>query len=111
MALWVVITNAVTAIIANSLMSVIRRETMLVRESEKRLISFIDNARDLIHCNTPEGRILFMNLAMRRAVGLSPEDSEVRGFSEIIGSDYQEAAARELQKTLGGEKAEAVELS
>ncbi|HXC93341.1 MAG TPA: EAL domain-containing protein [Geobacteraceae bacterium] len=111
LALWVVITNAVTAIIANSLMSVIRRETMLVRESEKRLISFIDNAKDLIHCNTPEGKILFMNLAMRRAIGLSPEDSELRGFSGIIGGDYQEAAARELQKTLGGEKAEAVELS
>lgn len=111
MALWVVITNAVTAIIANSLMSIIRRETMLVRESEKRLISFIDNAKDLIHCNTPDGRILFMNLAMRRAVGLTPEDVELRGFNGIIGSDYQETATRELQKTLGGDKAEEVELS
>ncbi len=111
MALWVVITNAVTAIIANSLMTVIRRETLLVRESEKRLISFIDNAKDLIHCNTPDGRILFMNLAMRRAVGFTAEEIETKGFSGIIGSDSQETAAREIQKTLGGVKAEDVELS
>src|SRR6185369_5703533 len=109
-ALWVVVTNSVTAIITNSLMSIIRRETMLVRENEKRLISFIDNAKDLIHCNTPEGKILYMHLAMRRAVGLSQEEIELRGFNEIVGSDYQEAAARELHKTLGGEKADDVEL-
>lgn len=111
MALWVIITNAVTAIIANFLMSVIRRETMFVRESEERLLGFIDNANDLIHCNTPDGEILFMNNAMRKAVGYQPEEGELRGFIGIISEESRETAARELRKIISGGKVAAFELS
>ncbi len=111
MALWVVITNAVTAIIANSLMAVIRRETMLARESEERLLGFIDNATDLIHCNTPEGEILFMNSAMRNAVGYQDEEGDLREFTAILSKESRESTARELRKIIAGKKVDSFELS
>lgn len=109
--LWVMITNAVTAVIANFLMSVIRRETMLVRENEERLVGFIDNAYDLIHCNTPEGKILFMNHAMRQALGYETEAPDSGGFFGLICRDSQEVAARELHKIVSGKRVDAFELS
>jgi len=111
MALWVVIMNAVTALIANSLMTVIRRETQLAREGEERFLNFIDNATDLIHCNTPDGEILFMNSAMRAAVNYEHDRGEQRNFSGIICEKSRETAARELRKIIAGTKVDAFELS
>jgi len=111
MALWVVIMNAVTAVIANALMSVIRRETQLARESEERFLNFIDEANDLIHCNTPDGEILFMNSAMRKSVGCQYDEGEKRGFIGIVSEESREAAARELRKIISGAKVDAFELS
>lgn len=111
MALWVLITNAVTAIIANFLMSVIRRENSLVRENEERLLGFIDNANDLIHCITLEGNILFMNSAMKNSIGSMTESSDVIGFLGLVTTNTREIAARELNKCLGGKKTEPFELA
>lgn len=109
--LWVMITNAVTAVIANFLMSVIRRETQLARESEERLLNFIDNANELIHCNSPDGTILFMNGAMRRLLEGAMDGSEPSGFLGLVSSDSKEIAVRELQKIVSGKKVDAFELS
>lgn len=109
--LWVMITNAVTAVIANFLMAVIRRETQLARESEERLLSFIDNANDLIHCNAPDGNVLFMNSAMRRLLGDQPDGPEQGGFLGLVSSDSKEIAVRELQKIISGKKVDSFELS
>lgn len=111
MAAWVMITNAATAIIANFLMSVIRREARLARESEERLFVFIDNANDLIHCNDAEGKILFMNRAMRKALGYSTAELERKGFNGILTDESREACARELQKILAGSAVDAFELN
>jgi diguanylate cyclase (GGDEF)-like protein/PAS domain S-box-containing protein len=111
MALWVVITNAVTAIIANFLMFVVRRETMLARESEERLLGFIDNANDLIHCNTPGGEILFMNSAMRKAVDYQHDEGEQVEFISLVSKESSETAVRELRKIISGAKVDAFELS
>lgn len=111
MALWVVITNAVTAIIANFLMSVVRRETMLARSSEERLLGFIDSANDLIHCNTPDGEILFMNRAMQKSVEYQLEEGAKRGFLELVSKGSREIAARELRKIISGVKTDTCELS
>jgi PAS domain-containing protein len=85
--------NAVTAVIANSLMSVIRRETTLVRESEERFLNFIDNATELIHCNTPEGEILFMNSAMRKSLDFQHDEGEQRGFIGFVSKESQETGS------------------
>jgi len=111
MALWVVIMNAVTAVIANALMSVIRRETLLARESEERFLNFIDEANDLIHCNTPDGEILFMNSAMRKSVVGQHGEGEQQGFIDVISEGSRDTAARELRKIIAGAKVDAFELS
>jgi diguanylate cyclase (GGDEF)-like protein/PAS domain S-box-containing protein len=109
--LWVMITNAVTAIIANFFMSVIRRETLLVRENEERLLGFIDNANDLISCIAPDGKILFMNNAMRRSLGYSGGLPGSGIFYDLISKDTKGIAAQELCSILSGKKVEAFELS
>jgi len=111
MAAWVMINNAATAIIANFLMSVIRREARLARENEERLFIFIDNANDLIHCNDAEGKVLFMNRAMRRALGFSTDELERKGFSGILMDESRETYSRELGKILADNKVDAFELN
>jgi len=111
MALWVVIMNAVTAVIANALMSVIRRETQLARASEERFLNFIDEANDLIHCNTPDGEILFMNSAMRKSLGCQYGGGEQQRFIDVISEESRDTAARELRKIIAGAKVDAFELS
>jgi len=111
MAVWVMINNAATAIIANFLMSVIRREARLARESEERLFVFIDNANDLIQCNDAEGKILFMNRAMRKTLGYSMDELEHKGFNTLLTEDSREACSRELQKILAGNTVDAFELN
>jgi len=111
MALWVVIMNAVTAVIANALMSVIRRETLLAKESEERFLNFIDEANDLIHCNTPDGEILFMNRAMRKSVDCQSDNGGYEGFFGIVSEDSRDSAAREVRKIISGAKVDAFELS
>jgi len=111
MALWVVIMNAVTAVIANALMSVIRRETELARASEERFLNFIDEANDLIHCNTPDGEILFMNRAMRTSVDCQHGEGEPQGFIGVISEESRDIAARELRKIMSGIKVDTFELS
>jgi len=111
MALWVVIMNAVTAVIANALMSVIRRETLLARASEERFLNFIDEANDLIHCNTPDGEILFMNRAMRKSIDCQHGEGEPQGFIGVISEESRDTAARELRKIISGVKVDTFELS
>ncbi len=111
MALWVMINNAATAVIANYLMTVMRREAKLSRENEERLFIFIDNANDLIHCNDLDGRVLFMNRAMRRALGYSSDELERHGFNGILTEEAGETCSRDLQKVLAGKKVDGLELS
>lgn len=110
-ALWVLITNTVTAIIANFLMDVIRHENSLVRENEERLLAFIDNANDLIHCITPDGKFLFMNSAMKNSIGRMEETSDTMCFLGMVTLNTQEVAARELNRNLNGKKSEPCELA
>ncbi len=76
---WVALLNAAAAIIATFLMSVIRAETALARESEQKLLNFLDTANDLIHCVSLDGKLLFTNRAMLQALQYSRE--------ELVGSD------------------------
>jgi PAS domain S-box-containing protein len=92
-------------------MSVIKRETVLARESEERFLNFIDEANDLIHCNTPDGEILFMNSAMRKSVDCQYDEGEQRGFIGVVSKESRETAARELRKIISGAKVDAFELS
>lgn len=110
MAGWVMINNAATAIIANFLMSVIRREAKMARENEERLFIFIDDANDLIHCNDADGKILFMNRAMRKVLGYPDDELERRGFNGLLTEESREACSRELHKILSGKKVDSFEL-
>ena len=72
--LWTALLNTVTAVILTFLMSVIRRETRLLRESEERHVDFVEAANDLICSSTPDGRILYANRSWRRVMGYAGDE-------------------------------------
>jgi PAS domain-containing protein len=71
---WVAILNTTAAVVSTFLMSVIRRETRLLRQSEEQLLNFIDTANDLIHSSTPDGKLLYVNRAWQQAMGYNQEE-------------------------------------
>ena len=109
MAVWVAILNAATAVIANFLMSVIRREARLLRESEERLLSFLDSANDLIHCNDVNGKFLYCNQAMQSAVGLTREDMEGGSIGGLLPSELRDEFEAEVRKVLAEGKSATLE--
>ena len=65
---WVAILNATVALIATYLMSVIRRDTEALRESEEQLCTFVDSATDLIFSIAPDGRFIYVNHAWQHKI-------------------------------------------
>lgn len=107
---WVTILNATMAIIGIFLMSVIRRENQALRESEERLVSFLDSAHDLIHSNTPDGRFLYVNRAWQRTLGYGPEDISRISLFDIVHAESRPHCATEFNRILAGEKINPLEV-
>lgn len=91
--MWVVILNTVTAIITTFLMGVIRSEALMLRESEERLLSFIDTANDLIFSVTPEGNFIYLNKECEKVIGHTVEELGSRLVSEVIHDNGQRSYA------------------
>ncbi|MBI4912296.1 MAG: EAL domain-containing protein [Acidobacteria bacterium] len=87
---WVALLNGATAVIATFLMSVIRNEARLVRESEERLLNFIENATDLIHCNRADGSFLYCNRAMRELMDLPLPDLLGTALADLVHPEDRE---------------------
>ncbi|GAM07828.1 putative signaling protein [Geobacter sp. OR-1] len=93
--LWVAIINTVAALVTTFLMGVIRTESQLLRESEERLINFIDTANDLILCFTPEGRVIYANKSVCKSLGYNKEEVlelQITGSISIAGQKAYNAA-------------------
>jgi diguanylate cyclase (GGDEF)-like protein/PAS domain S-box-containing protein len=84
--LWVAMLNTVAALVTTFLMGVIRTESQLLRESEERLLNFIDTANDLIVCFTPEGQVVYANKALIKSIGYNKEEMLELQISGSISS-------------------------
>jgi diguanylate cyclase (GGDEF)-like protein/PAS domain S-box-containing protein len=108
---WLIILNAIAAIIGTFLMSVIRNETRLLRQSEERLITFLDSANDLIHSNTPDGRFLYVNRAWQHIMGYSLEELTDHTIFDLIHEHSRVTFLAELNRIIDGEKINSIEVS
>jgi diguanylate cyclase (GGDEF)-like protein/PAS domain S-box-containing protein len=102
MALWVGILNVATAFVANFFVSIIRREAALVRQSEERLLGFLDSAHDLIHCNDADGTFLYANQAFLSTLGMTQESLPDSTLTAVIHQDYRAFTGNEIAKVLEG---------
>ena len=100
---WVALLNAAAAIIATFLMSVIRAETALARESEQKLLNFLDTANDLIHCVSLDGKLLFTNRAMLQALQYSREELVGRDSTVLVADDSRNLYELGLARVGSGE--------
>jgi diguanylate cyclase (GGDEF)-like protein/PAS domain S-box-containing protein len=100
--LWVAILNVVTALVTTFLMGVIRTEALLLKESEERLLKFIDTANDLIICFTPEGRVIYANNSFKKVIELSVSDMAELEITNSISTSglrtYNRAVGHALKR-------------
>lgn len=101
--LWVSILNAAVAFIGSFFMTVIRRETAAVRESEERLASFLDTANDLIMSIAPDGRFLYVNEAWQKTLGYTFEEVGALSFFDIVHAESREQCSVEIGRVVAGD--------
>ncbi len=101
--LWVSLLNAAMVAIAAYLMTVIRRETVAVRDGEERLSTFLDTANDLILSISPDGRVLYVNEAWQRTLGYSAEEAAAVSFFDIIHPSSREQCCSEFKRVFSGD--------
>ncbi|WP_199385489.1 putative bifunctional diguanylate cyclase/phosphodiesterase [Geomesophilobacter sediminis] len=100
--LWVALLNTVVAVILTFLMSVIRRETRLLRESEERLEEFIDSASDLIYSAYPDGELFYANRSVQGLVGYSLEELAGQQLFELIPARNRTRFMEEFRRIAAG---------
>ncbi len=108
---WLVILNAITAIIVTFLMSVIRRETRLLRESEERLLTFLDSANDLIQSNLPDGRFLYINRAWQQVMGYTLDELAGSTLFDLLHEQSKVHCLAEISRVVEGEKISTTEIT
>jgi diguanylate cyclase (GGDEF)-like protein/PAS domain S-box-containing protein len=106
---WVTLLIMTVSIIGFFLMSVIRREANLARESEERLFNFLDSASDLIHSNTPDGRFLYANNSWLQTMGYSHEELANLSLFDIMHADSRQHCREEFKRAMEGEKSSPLE--
>ncbi len=101
--LWVSLLNAAAAVIGSYFVSVIERESEATRQSEERLMGFLDTANDLILSFSPEGRLRYVNEAWQQVLGYTAEEAKELSFFGIIHPDSRERCNAELERILAGD--------
>ncbi|MBI5848957.1 MAG: PAS domain S-box protein [Nitrospirae bacterium] len=66
-----------------------KRSEEAIRESEERYRSVVENAFDMIHSITPDGRFIYANPAWLRTMGYTMEDLSDKTIFEIIHPNCQ----------------------
>ncbi len=100
--LWSAILNTIAAVILTYLMSKIRLETCLLRQSEERLHSFIDSANDLIYSITPDGRLLYVNQSWQKAIGYAGDEQPEVLLWDVISQEALTQFKQDLEQLMEG---------
>lgn len=103
--LWAAILNTVVAVILTFLMSVIRQETRLLRESEERLVDFIDSANDLICSSFPDGRLFYANRSWQRLLGYNLEELAGLQLWDLVPARNRARFTEEFRRIVDGGEA------
>jgi diguanylate cyclase (GGDEF)-like protein/PAS domain S-box-containing protein len=109
MSCWVAILNATVALISSYFMSVIRRDTSALRESEEQLCNFLDTANDLIFSITPGGKFIYVNQSWQDIIGYSLEELSARTFFDVVQKECQSQFHYDLQQVISGARVTAME--
>lgn len=106
---WAALLNTVVALILTFLMSVIRNDTRLLRESEQRLVDFIDSANDLIYSSTPDGKFFYANRSWQHLMGYEMEELAGIQLWDLVPVANRNRFINEFNRLMAGGHAELLE--
>ena len=75
-------------------------ERKRAEEELQKLASVVRHSADLVNLSTPEGKMIFLNEAGRKMLGIDPEDVEQKHILEVIPDHLRDLVQRELLPTL-----------
>ena len=81
-----------------------------LQQSEERYRDLLENANDLIHSYSPDGRILYTNRAWRDALGYTEEEVNRLDVSAVIHPDSRESWSQQIERLMHGEPDDKAEL-
>jgi len=87
-----------------------KRADHALRESEERYRDLFDNASDLVCMADPDGALLYVNKAWEEGTGYSADEIGQLKLLDIIHPDSRAQYAAVLQRVLGGDRLDHVEL-
>jgi two-component system, cell cycle sensor histidine kinase and response regulator CckA len=82
-----------------------------LRESEEKYRDLFENANDLIHSFTPNGGILYVNRAWRKALGYSEEEIRDLTIQQVIHPDSQEVWGDQMARLFRGQPDDKAEIT
>ncbi|GAB4298899.1 MAG: EAL domain-containing protein [Desulfuromonadia bacterium] len=94
---WVALLNTAVAVIATYLMSVIRTEAEAVRQSEERLLHFIDTTSDMIQSTSLDGKFLYVNRTWSQILGYSLEELAGKTLYDLVPEEQRPLLAEQIR--------------
>ena len=80
-----------------------KRTEAALTESEEHIRDLFDNANDLIHSVSPEGRFLFVNRVWLETLGYSVEELEGLDIFDIIAPESLDHCRKAFERVISGE--------
>jgi PAS domain S-box-containing protein len=101
--------NAQLQRLNETLEQLVQERTAALRESEERYRDLFENAGDLIHGASPDGRFLFVNRAWRTHLGYREDEIANLSLGDVVHREHREAFLEVCRRALAGESPERVE--
>jgi len=106
---WICVLNATVALVSAFLMRTIRRENQAHRESEARLVDFLDSANDLIFCVREDGTFTYANRSWRETLGYDPDTMSQLKLQDVLHTADRTRCIAAFRKLLEGGRDDAIE--
>lgn len=108
--LWVSGMNAAVAIIGAFLMDALRSDHARVVEGEEALLGFMNSAKDLIFCCSPDGKIIFSNIICREVLTSNHESNGTISLFDVVVPAAREKLNDQFRSLLSDGKAVQLEI-
>ena len=86
----------------------IKNDEELLRNSEEKFRTFVENANDIVYSLTPEGIFTYVSPSWTKILGHEISEVENHSFTEFIHKDDIEPCLKYLEKTILTEKPQGV---
>jgi PAS domain S-box-containing protein len=86
-----------------------RQAQRKLKESEELYRDLLENANDLIHSVTPDGRLLYVNRAWREVLGYSEADIPTLNMCQVVHPGSHRTCVEALERVVRGETVTGIE--